>query len=460
MAEFRFTGPVWLVRLDNNEAETVSAVLAVLGPPISVITGPLAIIVVAAVEASAAYITLMNKLGGNQGVDIHGVAGSRGVIVTPRVSGMYEKLMEGASVGVAAGTIGEFLLKAAAAQPALSASLGLSTAASIFSHVAGGTPLGWAIAGAFGALIDVLLSEPDPDQHGGVLADRDHIGPWEAFIMSHLGQDNTVALLSWQGFFSARDGGGGAVYANRPWVQSWERWKLIDNNDGTVSFRTDNGHFLVAEEGGGRECRANRTAIGTWEKFYIENLPGGQIALRTRDKWKYVSVQGIPTTSPATLAFSNRNQQHIFYRGTDGAINHIFYDQPTNKLYHDQWTARTYAPPAAGDPATLVFANPNQQHVFYLGTDGAINHIFYDQSTNKLYHDQWTARTNAPPAAGDPATLVFANPNQQHVFYRGTDGAINHIFYDQSTNKLYHDRWTARLSAPPVAGSLATMVTD
>jgi hypothetical protein len=290
MPEFQFTGPVWLVRLSNHEAETASAVLATAGP-LGALAGPLAPAVVAAIEAAAGYITLVNKLGGNNGVDVHGVIGTRGVIATPRFSGMYERLRDGASVGVAVGTIGEFLLQAAAAQPALSASMGLSTAASVFSHVAGGTPFGWAVAGALGALIDLALSEPDPDQHGGVHADRDHIGPWEVFTLSQLGDGNAVALLSWQGFFSARDGGGGPVYANRPWIKEWETWTLIDNNDGTVSFQTFNGHFLVAEDGGGRECWANRTAIGPWEKFYLENLPGGQIALRTFVNRQLVSVQ-------------------------------------------------------------------------------------------------------------------------------------------------------------------------
>jgi Repeat of unknown function (DUF346) len=50
---------------------------------------------------------------------------------------------------------------------------------------------------------------------------------------------------------------------------------------------------------------------------------------------------------------------------------------------------------------------------------------------------------------------------QQHVFYRGPDGAINHIFWDAPTNKLYHDQWTVLTGAPlAAAGSLATMVTN
>jgi hypothetical protein len=78
---------------------------------------------------------------------------------------------------------------------------------------------------------------------------------------------------------------------------------------------------------------------------------------------------------------------------------------------------------------------------------------------NKLFFDQWTSRTNAPLAAGDPATMV--TPNQQHVFYRGTDGAINHVFYDSVANKLFFDQWTSSANAPHAAeGRPATMVTS
>jgi hypothetical protein len=72
----------------------------------------------------------------------------------------------------------------------------------------------------------------------------------------------------------------------------------------------------------------------------------------------------------------SEEQQHVFYRGADGAINHVFWHPPTKQLFRDQWTQLTSAPAAAGDPATMVW--PSQQHVFYRGTDGAINHVFWD----------------------------------------------------------------------------------
>jgi hypothetical protein len=46
-----------------------------------------------------------------------------------------------------------------------------------------------------------------------------------------------------------------------------------------------------------------------------------------------------------------------------------------------------------------------------------------------FFGEDWTARSGAPPAAGDPATMVTAD--QQHVFYRGTDGTIRHIWWNE-----------------------------
>jgi hypothetical protein len=151
--------------------------------------------------------------------------------------------------------------------------------------------LGWAICAALGLGVRLLEPAPDINDHGGVHADRDQPQQWESFLLGQVGTGNQVALLSWHGFFSAQMGGGQGVYANRPAVGDRETWTLINSGDGTVSFRTINGHCLCAEQGGGRECQADRTTIGDWEKFVVVNLPGGKIALRTYSQGTYVSVQ-------------------------------------------------------------------------------------------------------------------------------------------------------------------------
>jgi hypothetical protein len=101
---------------------------------------------------------------------------------------------------------------------------------------------------------------------------------------------------------------------------------------------------------------------------------------------------------------------------------------------------------------------PRQPDQHDLGAEDHIHHIFYDAPTNNLYHDRWTAAAGAPLAGGSPATLVW--PWQQHVFYRGQDSHIHHIFYDAWTNKLYRDQWTASAGVLMASGDrLATTVT-
>ena len=200
-----------------------------------------------------------------------------------------------------------------------------------------------------------------------------------------------------------------------------------------------------------------RAADGSIQHIFWDALElPGQLH---NDNWTQRTKEDPAAGNPATMVTATPNQQHIFYRAMDGSIRHIFWDAATNQLYHDNWTRRTGEDPAAGDPATMVTATPNQQHIFYRAMDGSIRHIFWNAATNQLYHDNWTQRTKEDPAAGDPATMVTVTPNQQHVFYRAKDGSIRHIFWDAATNQLNHDNWTRRTGEDPAAGDPATMVT-
>lgn len=300
--QFSLTGPVWVVGLDHQQADTLDTALTTLAGVITTVAGasspapPVAAIVATiagAVKGAGEIIQLMDKIGGNQGVDIQGVLGVAGVIVTPHASGMFGMLVQGAREGVAVATIMDYVLRAASEVPALATGLGLGAAAQVFSKVASGTPLGWALAAAAGAIINLVLPTPDPNEHGGIHADRTSVGDWERFIMAHIPPGNQIAILSWQGLFSAQRGGGADVYANRPKISDWETWNIIDNHDGTVSLQSSNGHYLTATNGGGNGsyCMADRTAIGTWERFYIQNVAGGHIAIKTHDQATYLSVQ-------------------------------------------------------------------------------------------------------------------------------------------------------------------------
>jgi hypothetical protein len=251
--------------------------------------------VLGALSASITYIKLVDVLGGNNGVEITGVVPSMtGVIVTPRLKGIFAEFANLARKDLAAATVLDWVIKAVGTSPALAVSLEYTPLAAVAGALAAGTPLGVALAAAaLGTTIEKILGlggNPDPDEHGAVLADRGAIGPWESFLMGTNG-DGSVSLLSHMGLFSADDGGGYGVHANRAEVGGWERWVLIHQGDGTVSLKASNGNYFVAESGGGQVCNANRPTIGDWEKFWLEPLESGRVALRTFSSNQYVSVQ-------------------------------------------------------------------------------------------------------------------------------------------------------------------------
>jgi LGFP repeat len=234
-------------------------------------------------------IQTINAIGGHHGVDVQGVLGRSGVIITPRGFGLYQDLVKAARVAVSGANILEFILGSAAMSPAVSAAFGVGMAAEVYRLMLAGNP--WTVAFAIAAVDWVLGGDSDPDEHGGVHADRGEVGPWETFSLGQVNDSGEVALLSWQGFLSARSGGGGNVYGNRPQVGEWERWRLIDNHDGTISLQTHDQHYLKAIGGGDSYCQANGEGVGPWERFFLVPLPGGRVALKTQMKEKYVSVQ-------------------------------------------------------------------------------------------------------------------------------------------------------------------------
>jgi hypothetical protein len=208
--DVQFTGPVWLVSLTHTQCEALEGLLSTSGALLT------AQVVSKVLSALAGMIQTIDAIGGDQGVDVQGVLGVAGVIVTPHGQGMLGQLIAGTSHGITAAWIVDYLLLTAHAEPAVGAALGITTAASVLAAVMGGISVGVALATALGIDLSHIGSSPDPNEHGGIHADRPKAQEWEMFILSQLGPNNQVALLSWQGLFSAQNGGGADVYANRP----------------------------------------------------------------------------------------------------------------------------------------------------------------------------------------------------------------------------------------------------
>ena len=54
----------------------------------------------------------------------------------------------------------------------------------------------------------------------------------------------------------------------RTWVQPWETFEVVNNNDGTIAFKTAFNRFVRGEGTGG--IANQQTYVGPWERWVLE----------------------------------------------------------------------------------------------------------------------------------------------------------------------------------------------
>ncbi|MEK3865880.1 cellulase family glycosylhydrolase [Paenibacillus sp. FSL H7-0716] len=89
---------------------------------------------------------------------------------------------------------------------------------------------------------------------------------------------------------TADNSGKNPLVANRDsFSGAWETFTLVNNSDGTVSFRSAaNNQYLTAVVDEDSQLLARSTTIGTWERFYIESISGGQNGIYAAANGKYI----------------------------------------------------------------------------------------------------------------------------------------------------------------------------
>ena len=78
--------------------------------------------------------------------------------------------------------------------------------------------------------------------------------------------EKSVALFSTRNGTYISSENGGNVTCNKKEVGAWETLTMITWEDGTISFKGNNGLFL-SDENGGNNIQFNREEAGLWEKF-------------------------------------------------------------------------------------------------------------------------------------------------------------------------------------------------
>jgi hypothetical protein len=98
-------------------------------------------------------------------------------------------------------------------------------------------------------------------------------------------QAATIRAVANNNFVSATATGTSYLTATAATASTWENFEVINNSDGTVSFRaTISGNFVAADTGlaapNTNRLIANRATAGTWERFRLEPQSNGTVAIR------------------------------------------------------------------------------------------------------------------------------------------------------------------------------------
>ena len=72
-------------------------------------------------------------------------------------------------------------------------------------------------------------------------------------------------------YVMASDAGNGSLIAKAESIDTWEKFHMINHDDGTTSFKAlINAKHVTAEFWGIGPLAATRYNLDDWEKFYIE----------------------------------------------------------------------------------------------------------------------------------------------------------------------------------------------
>jgi len=117
----------------------------------------------------------------------------------------------------------------------------------------------------------------------------------------------TVTLKGSNGKYVSSENATQAMTCNRAVAQSWEQFLVVDAGGGKVSLQ--NLSKYVSSENGAQAITCNRTAIGPWEQFDWINNPDGTVSFRGNNGGFVSSENGTQamtctrTTAGATESF-------------------------------------------------------------------------------------------------------------------------------------------------------------
>jgi hypothetical protein len=146
------------------------------------------------------------------------------------------------------------------------------------------------------------------------------------------------------------------------------------------------------------------------------------------------SLAGAPAVAPGSALdgyeTSFNNQQHVNFIGADNHVHELYFD---NTWHHNDLAALSQAPAAKPSSPLDGYQTSynNQQHVNFIGADNHVHELYFD---SQWHHNDLTALSGAPAAAGGSTLDGYQTTfnNQQHVNFIGTDNHVHELLYQGS----------------------------
>jgi hypothetical protein len=146
----------------------------------------------------------------------------------------------------------------------------------------------------------------------------------------------------------------------------------------------------------------------------------------------------------ACYGWTTQGSQHVVYVGTDGNVWELYWVPGANDPVRGGllWQANNLsvrtgytgplAPKKNGPLAATMFQRENTEHVIYIAADNTIRELYF-------YNNSWggnnlTQATGATPPAANSPLITFACDYEDtlHVCYIGTDGEVHELWWQQS----------------------------
>jgi catechol 2,3-dioxygenase-like lactoylglutathione lyase family enzyme len=238
------------------------------------------------------------------------------------------------------------------------------------------------------------------------------------------------------------------------------KWAHNDLTKGPGAPKAAGEPAGYAEEGNKTEHVVFRTGDGDLIELYSKY--GETAGWKLRDLTKDA---GAPRAagSPDAFYWPSTKSQHVVYRGSDDNVHELFME-PNGKWSHMNLTEGSKAPKAAGDPSAYLENQNNTEHVCYRTAEGDVVQLYAKyKGTDGWHHEDLTAATKAPKAAGDPSGYrlresALRGITTQHVVYRGEEGDVHELFMGGAENKWAHNDISKEANAPRAAGDPAGYV--